>query len=244
MSLRLMEIMDRSVQGRTRPFYCRGEDGHFYYVKGRDAGKRSLICELVGGALATAFGLAIPPFTIAHAPAKLLQMHPEGADLGVGPLFASRATPNLAELSFASVPDVPKEVRRDVAVFDWWVRNEDRSLTAHGGNPNLLWDPALKALQPIDHNLAFDNQFDRTLFLKTHVFARDFLEVANDIADRSVYAGRLQLALAHAPAAWDNVPQDWLFEDAEETVATDVSSAEISAMLIACDQETFWRVPA
>lgn len=244
MALRLVEILDRSVQGRTRPFYCRGEDGHFYYVKGRDAGKRSLICEWMGGSLATAFGLTIPHFTIAYAPAKLLQMHPEGYDLGPGPLFASRATPNLAELSFASVAEVPREVRRDVAVFDWWVRNEDRSLTAHGGNPNLLWDPALKALQPIDHNLAFDGDFSPRLFLETHVFARDFVEVSNDIADRSVYAGRLQLAMAVTPAAWDDVPQEWLFEDDEETVATDFSPIDVSTMLATCSQEMFWRVPA
>lgn len=35
------EVIGRSEQGKTRPFICRGCDGHLYYVKGRDAGRCS-----------------------------------------------------------------------------------------------------------------------------------------------------------------------------------------------------------
>ncbi|MEW5824691.1 MAG: HipA family kinase [Pseudomonadota bacterium] len=36
-----VEIIDRSEQGMTRPFICRGEDGFVYFVKGRGAARRS-----------------------------------------------------------------------------------------------------------------------------------------------------------------------------------------------------------
>ena len=48
MAIQIVEILDRSIQGITRPFYCRSEDGQAYFVKGHGAGKRSLIAEYVG----------------------------------------------------------------------------------------------------------------------------------------------------------------------------------------------------
>ena len=51
MNIQIVEIIGRSTQGITRPFICRGEDGHIYFVKGRGAGKRSLICEWIAGNL-------------------------------------------------------------------------------------------------------------------------------------------------------------------------------------------------
>ena len=51
MIVQIVEIIGRATQGVTKPFICRGEDEEIYFVKGRGAGKRSLICEWVVGNL-------------------------------------------------------------------------------------------------------------------------------------------------------------------------------------------------
>lgn len=48
MPLPIVEILERSEQGRTRSFLCRCDDDQLYFVKGRDAGHRSLLCEWLG----------------------------------------------------------------------------------------------------------------------------------------------------------------------------------------------------
>lgn len=241
--IRITEILERSVQGRTKPFLCRGEDGHLYYVKGRYAGRRSLICEWLAGHLGRLFGLPIPPFTLAVVPEQLIRLHPEGIDLGTEPVFASQLiSPHLAELGFAHIPEVPQEVRKDVLVFDFWVRNEDRSLTAHGGNPNLLWDPANRELVAIDHNLAFDGDFEPQRFLDTHVFSRDFSWIVNDLAERAVYAQRLTEVLSAWRSLCDSVPKEWWFHDEERTIPTDFDTEITLANLLRCREESFWRL--
>jgi len=60
--IQIIEIIRRSDQGVTRPFLCRAEDGAIYFVKGRHAGHRSLICELLGGLLTENLRLPIAPF--------------------------------------------------------------------------------------------------------------------------------------------------------------------------------------
>ena len=45
MSLVIVEVIERSIQGRTEPYICRGDDGEVYFVKGRSATRRGLINE-------------------------------------------------------------------------------------------------------------------------------------------------------------------------------------------------------
>ena len=70
-SLAIVEILERSTQGQTRPFLCRCDDDQLYYVKGRDTGPRSLLSEWLSGHLAQAFGLPVPVFAVAKAPQGL-----------------------------------------------------------------------------------------------------------------------------------------------------------------------------
>jgi hypothetical protein len=240
--LEIVEIQERSNQGRTRPFKCKCADGDMYFVKGKDAGPRSLICEWLAGSMAKAIGVPIPPFSIAKAPKALVAMHPDGQDLGTGPLFASKAVESIVELGFAHISKVPEATRRLIAVFDWWVNNDDRSLTAHGGNPNLIWKPDSNELVAIDHNLAFDPTFDKSVFMQTHVFAPDMNAVLNDLAEQGVYSDKLAQALFEWPVALRSMPGEWMFLDEEETVRTDFDLAEAFQMLEKCRTESFWRV--
>lgn len=237
----IVEVGDRSAQGATRPFLCKGSDGHEYYVKGRSAGTRSHICELVASYLARAFGLDVPPFGIAWVPQSLVDMHPEGRDLGVRPAFASRRVPHLAELTYHAVPRVPEGLRRDVVLLDWWLMNGDRTLTMFGGNQNLLWDPAKSLLVPIDFNLAFDREFDAEAFRRLHVFKDDIRAFSEDLLTRQVYRERLKRALGCWDVAWSFVPDDWHFFDNDQQVATDFDMHAHRAQLSRFEHAAFWE---
>jgi hypothetical protein len=138
MTLNVTEVLGRSIQGRTQPYICRCDDGEVYFVKGRSATRKGLIHEWLCGHLAQALGLPIAPFAIAHVPSELMAADFSGwmGELGEGAAFASRKVLG-QELAMAQVADIDVALRRDVLVFDWWVRNADRSLTMHGGNVNL-----------------------------------------------------------------------------------------------------------
>lgn len=101
MPVEIVEILRRSEQGRTRPFLCRGDDGHTYFVKGRGAGLRSLIIEWLCGHLALAFGLPVAEFELVEVPEALVdtQLLPEAGDLGAGPAFGSRVFPHVQEIT-------------------------------------------------------------------------------------------------------------------------------------------------
>ena len=168
-SVTIEEVLERSPQGMTKPFICRGDDGEIYYVKGAGAGRRSLICEWVAGHLATALGLPVAGYAMAEVPSALI-LHGTRADireLGSGLVFASRQIANAQELTLTTRDRVPDSVALDVIVFDWWLQNEDRHLTENGGNPNLLWDMTGEKLAVIDHKLACDPNFNLANLIDT-----------------------------------------------------------------------------
>ena len=241
--LAIVEILERSEQGRTRPFLCRCEDNNLYFVKGKDAGHRSLLCEWLAGHLARAMDLPVPDFVIAQAPRELLDLHPDGKGLGALPVFASRRADHAQELTVSHLDDVVESMQRDVLVFDWWVNNGDRTLTPLSGNPNLLWDAAARELVVIDHNLAFDMEFDAIGFSKTHVFAGQIPKIIQDLIEPARYNERLRDALAVWPQACNNAPSEWWFVDEEQTVPTDFDPAFALALLNRCTNEELWRLP-
>ncbi|WP_369968306.1 HipA family kinase [Stenotrophomonas rhizophila] len=241
--LSIIEIAERSTDGRTFPFKCRCDDENLYYVKGKSANHRSLICEWMAGNLAAAFGLNLPRCAIASAPASLVRLHPEGKDLGTGPVFASRAVENLNWISYASRGRVPISIRRDILVFDWWVHNADRTLSETGGNPNLLFDASTDSLVVIDHNLAFDSEFDERLFLETHVFGDEWEPLCQDLVEMANYQTKLKQALDTAwDPAWKRLPEEWLFHDDEQTVLVEFDERDCKELLERCTHQDFWRL--
>jgi hypothetical protein len=114
-------------------------------------------------------------------------------------------------------------------------------LTAHGGNPNLLWLPSTAAVAVIDHNLAFSDDFSRKDFVETHVFASDFREVAGDLAEQGTYSGKLGQALAIWRKACDAIPPEWWYQDVERTVPTNFNLSTAKQFLDQCKEESFWR---
>lgn len=242
LAIQIVEILDRSIQGITKPFYCRCEDGQAYFVKGYGAGKQSLIAEYVGSCLARRFGLPVAEFDIVEVPQELIKWCGRGDanELGAGLAFGSRALPHVQEFTMAHLPQVDVQTRKDVVLFDWWVRNADRTLTAKGGNPNLLWDQAHSKLAVIDHNQAFDADFDASHFLELHVFHESLLAVFDDFVEREIYRDRLAAAFVEFDLACDNVPHEWWSVD--NGVPTQFNRDTVRAFLRRFMNNDFWRI--
>lgn len=259
MTLRVVEVLGRSEQGRTQPYICRCDDDDVYFVKGRSATRKGLINEWLCGNLALALGLPVAPFAVAEVPQEFVQADLSGklADLGEGSVFASRKVFG-QELAVAQVSGIEIALRRDVLLFDWWVRNGDRCLTARGGNVNLLWQPhavvrdededeerlAVGRLAVIDHNLAFDAEFSPEEYCQGHVFAADVAETFSDFVLREAYTRRFLQAMAVLESAWNNVPEAWHFVDAEQTIPTAYPKADVCAMLRRVESPDFWKLTA
>ena len=242
------EVIGRSEQGKTRPFLCRGEDGFTYFVKGQAAGQDSLIKELLCGQLAQAFGLQIAPFALVDVPEALLRptIRADIAELGAGVCFGSRALPHVQEFSLANkdAAELDADFCRqaaDIFVFDWWVCNQDRTLTVHGGNPNLLWDYQQNQLVVIDHNLAFDEADATLACYETHVFYREGTEALADYFAKDTFGKRLEDALAGFELACDNVPSAWWWY--ADGVPTAFDRVQALRLLSRFQSDSFWEGP-
>lgn len=241
MSVEIVEIMGRSEQGITRPFICRGDDGHVYFVKGRGAGTRSLMCEWIAGQLGRRLDLPIAPFEIVEVRPELLAIatRTDIAELGAGLAFGSQKMP-VVELSASHVQYVPDAQQRDVLVFDWWVQNADRTLSEAGGNPNLFWDVEHEALVVIDHNQAFDRAFVAQEFVDTHAFSHQLHAVTSDWVLQKDYCSRFERAMTDWTAICDTVPPEWWFVDPERTVPTDFDREAARQLLMRFQVDGFW----
>ncbi|GGC10885.1 hypothetical protein GCM10007205_20100 [Oxalicibacterium flavum] len=242
MPVEIVEVIRRSDQGVTLPFICRGDDDGIYFVKGRGAGRRSLLAEYIGGRLAQAFGLPIADFAIVNVPQELIRasLSSDIADLGAGLAFGSRSHPHVQELLISQVTTLDREMRKDVLVFDWWIHNSDRTLTTRGGNPNLLWDQATEQLVVIDHNTAFESPFDCQAFATNHIFSELLPEVFDDLVEREHYIQRLERAFLTFDVACDSLPEDWWWVD--DGVPAPFERVAIRDFLASFNSDFFWSV--
>jgi hypothetical protein len=237
------EISDRADQGMTQPWRCRGEDGHSYFVKvGSSAGWRSLICEWVAGRLAERFGLPMAPFAQVYLDVALVAPHRQlgHLDLSPGEAFGSRLAPRVREFDPILRHKCSATFRRDLVAFDWWIRNADRTLGEISGNPNLLWSTEPPpGLVVIDHNLAFDPDFDADRFSTSHIFAADFEQIRADMFLRADYQQRFTRLLPMLPDIWAELPDNWVHtEDGLERL----SPSDIETLLRRVEHDGFWHL--
>lgn len=216
-SLRVIEILDRARQGVTRPFLCRCDDGGSYYVKGAYAGRRGLIAELLAGRLARGLDLPIPPFGVVTVPHDIIATsdREDAQELGSGACFGSQVISDSSELRFSQVPSLPAALPARILLFDWWLLNGDRTLSEHGGNPNLLRRLSDGALHIIDHNLAFESDAAHQ-FWNQHIFRaarRDW-----HAPFRRASEERMKCLLDHLTVWWRELPESWR-ENADQTGA-------------------------
>ncbi len=206
----IVEIIQEARQGMTRPYLCRADDGHEYWVKRVNAGRKALIAEWLAGRLGQMLGLPVPAFTLAEVPGALLRLLPpeQRLEWGEEPLFASRVVPNAVEIRFTDLAQVPRHQQAEILLFDTWIGNSDRTLGPLGGNPNLLWCDHGRSLHMIDHNLAFESAPSEVR--ADHVFAEANREW--DVIFFSGWAQRMAGTLDHLGSLWDELPEQWIEE--------------------------------
>jgi hypothetical protein len=245
MAIDIEEVIGRSEQGITEPYICRGSDGNLYFVKGKRAGYDSLIKEWVAGRLGQLIGLPIPPFSKMTMPRELYELGRDGllGDLGFGVLFGSQQMPSVNELSFLNAASLDPGLKRDIAAFDWWIMNGDRTLSEAGGNPNILWSEAEGRPFVIDHNLAFDSAVTLHSQLSSHIFATSLAEICNAHALQSHYDARFEEALLNLPAIINDIPERWHYLDDALTIESHLSTKALEASLTRFRADTFWKQP-
>ncbi len=243
MPIEIEEVLKRAEQGATRPYICRGVDEKLYYVKGKGAGYESLVKEWIAGALARRMGLPIAPFDLVHVPKELYDLGRNinlGA-LGSGLFFGSEHITESNELSILNIEAIATELKRDIAAFDWWIMNGDRTLTQAGGNPNILWSERTNLPVIIDHNLAFDYGVTLNSQLASHVFAGSLAEICDDPLLQAGYRQRFDQAMSELPNIIGDIPGRWHYVDDHETMEIAFSIEAVEAILQRHQMRAFWE---
>ena len=244
-TIEIVEIIRRPEQGATRPYVCRAETGDLYFVKGKGAGHGSLAKEWIAGSLAKCMGLPIPDIAILTVPPALVgRDRPELlSGLGTGEAFGSKAVEGSDEIAMADIASVPTGLKREIAVFDWWLLNGDRTLSENGGNPNILWSTQDATLHVIDHNLAFDGSVTLSSLEHDHIFGEALTEVVETVELRQAFAERLHECLVIWDDIWLQMPERWNFVDDLLTMETGFAKAEAERLLRRCDSDRMWTRP-
>lgn len=242
--LEARELIRRLDGGMTRPFLCRASDNRQYVLKGADLPPRERIAELLAAHLASAFGLPVPEFGCIWVDPMLLRYEPEArTDLGEGDCFATLYVPQCMDLMFGHFDQASPALQRDIYVFDRWIRNADRQCGPLGGRSNLLYCPAAEQkIWVIDHNQAFENDFQHAAFAGNHTFGPGHRNWAIDMLEIIAYKDRLDETLQTLSAALATVPSDWIeaFEDTQGSGAMRLLAEEITASLQQHHTDEFW----
>jgi hypothetical protein len=233
--LSIREIIRPAESGMTIPYVCTLSDGRSYFVKGRQALATGLINEVVAATLGRAFGLPIPEFCLAKAPAELLALDPGAqSSLGTGWCFASRTISAMGEMPLATLKALPREFQQRLFLFDYWIMNEDRTGVDGQGNPNLFYDFGKSAPVVIDHNMAFDPDFNFTANSPLHVCASGWRQPTVDLIFPDSIRGVMATALESMQSVEANLPTAW-------TEQAPAHIYNIFARLWAYEQQEFWE---
>lgn len=162
-------------------------------------------------ALGTAFGLPIPDYKILQLPTELIDCD-SNLEFGLGydPLFGSAYQPYLEEINREILAKLNPQLLRDIFIFDYWIRNDDRNFTSKGGNPNMFYRQSDQQVVVVDHNLAFDQEFDLNTFKHLHLGSSAWFD--QELAETSInyYKEKMNRAIAMFDSCCDNLPLEWL----------------------------------
>ncbi|MDO3387961.1 hypothetical protein QWI17_19105 [Gilvimarinus sp. SDUM040013] len=236
--MEITEILRKLEQGKANPYLCVAEDKRQYVVKGRSATSRGMISEYLCAKLGQDFGLPIPECKILDLSYELVEIDSNWErHLGGGPVFGSMFIAQTQEVNREIISKIHHQVLRDLRVFDYWIKNDDRNFTPIGGNPNLFFRSQDEMVVVVDHNLAFDTKFDLESFKKLHVSANAGLrqELAG-VMDED-YKQRMNQAMDNFDGYCDNLPPVWL--DADSNGSGWV--AHIKRQLLEFKEDLFWE---
>ncbi len=159
----------------------------------------------------------------------------DAPDLGSGLVFASQLVEDAQEITFADVARVDLALQQKVLLFDWWIRNEDRTLTEFGGNPNLLRTAGGGALREFDLNLAFDETFDKARFWRSHIFNGAVAGWSDEFkAEMKV---QMRLATDQLHAIWSELPEEW-----QQAGGLDLTAVQELLNRFETSPDEFWAI--
>jgi hypothetical protein len=105
----------------------------------------------------------------------------------------------------------------------------------------LFWDVFDQSLVVLDHNQAFDENFDPATFVDLHVFARQAAILRGDFLLQQHYSDRFAVAMAQLDEICDTCPPEWWFIDDELTMPISLDRNAIKGHLTRCTHEDFWK---
>lgn len=240
----IIAIHGRTAEGNgvSRPFRCEGEDGRDYFVKLKNAGYQCLVKEWVAGRLAEELGLPVAEVCQVRISPELIEGNKEYEyELGHGTAFGSLKVEAAERLALEFIRNDEGGVLSRILLFDWWVRNADRALTEIGGNPNLLWEIHPGRVVMIDHDNAFDPEFDEAAFHKFHALRHHI--GAWNAEKRGEMIHWLEGGLGQLDGVWAEIPDDWLV-DAYGDSRCGLDKQGLNTVLSSFETDSdFWTLP-
>lgn len=231
----IVEVVRPITSGVTQPYLCLLSDDRLYAVKGRGALRTGLIAEVVSGWLGKRLGIPIPDFGLAKVPRMMSDHHLDGDfdhSIGRGTVFASLWREPFDMITMPALPNLNVEILAKIYVFDHWIKNGDRTLSDHGGNPNLMIDLDSGDLIAIDHNLAFLEKYQPSE-LEFHACRSAWKRQSQDL----FFVDRLKYAMSDIgrdiEEIIDMLPYEWV-EEADDFLASILDSLERASA------ENFW----
>jgi len=236
--LQIIEIIRKMEQGFTEPYLCRAEDDELYVIKRANATYKGLVKEWISASLGKEFGLPIPDFKLVYIDSSLLEYDDELRNsIGAGIAFASKHVGDLQEITYADLLSSDDELLKNIFMFDYWIKNDDRNLSEIAGNPNLFLSQVTKNIIVLDHNLSFDENFDLNSFKDIHVGAQSFKKSA-DMLLQDEFKPKFEHAISKLDEVIAQLPEDWK----ENFVNYDDFLGEIRVTLSSFRQANFWEV--
>lgn len=241
--LQIVEVIQESDQGCSRPFLCRCQNGNDHFVKGLQSKRFSQIREWICSNIAQELGLPIAPFSLLHLPIELYEELPSHLKcIGYGLMFASQKIEAVSFLEVATIRNIPRELRQKIVAFDWLIRNGDRTK----GNSNLLYQANSGELLLIDQDSAFDRSVERQHFLDEHIFNDDFADIVNDLMLQSDILNFLGGAQKAFETAIQSIPSEWHWSNLEQDIPATFDfefAKKTIAELNLLNSNTFWNRP-
>ena len=227
-------------QGMTSPLLCKTSDGVEYCCKGVHAGFASLCKEWVCANIARALQLPIPDFEILDVPLRLFENW-NNAKGGSAPLlvtsgchyvFGSRIVGEVKDVLNANELKVKKVdacTMGRVLMFDRMIRNGDRN----DWNSNLLMTYGRSpSIYIIDHNSAFDKNFDCDEFMRNHILRDFYSSIEQEDKNRFWMEVKKLLSSGFIADAKSQMPDIWMdcltehdaecIENVEDTIGKEV----------------------
>ena len=208
----IINILRVSEQGVSRPYVCEDETRAVRWCKGNHTGIRAVICEWICARIAARLELPVPEPAILRLDAATFGEWRQNRNAEAPVLVTAANQYVFGSLNVENVKDVflPDEELKHIDadmlakiyMFDRLVHNTDRTDV----NSNLLVNGSVYI---IDHNNAFDPDFDAAAFAEEHILREYYRKCDMEVrsAFRTTVAERINGRFIDE--VWSEMPEEW-----------------------------------